>query len=180
MTLPHSARILPHSFRVEIEYPIRRKQNTKFNFSHQLPNMAPTPNISLKTPLAGAPRDKVIASIHDHQNFLKVTNDQLQDAILQDGTPGMVDSKCTYEIHSKGQSPYKQIITNEADGIISDVNMSVMGGSLRIIAHWKVIGDDLVESAFITANFLIRKAVEGPTKSFGIIQGKKFVDSARS
>jgi hypothetical protein len=158
----------------------QKQTETKDSCSRQPLNMAPTPNISLKTALAGASREKIIASLHDHQNFLKVTNDQLQDAILQDGTPGTVDSKCTYEIHSKGQSPYKQIIMNEADGIISDVNMSVMGGSLQIVAHWKIIGDDLVENVFITANFLIRKAVEGPTKSFGVIQGKKLVDSARA
>jgi hypothetical protein len=121
--------------------------------------MAPSPNVTVTTPLAGASREKLIASLHDHQNFLKVTNDQLQETKLLDGTPGTASSKCTYEIYSKGQSAYKQILTNSAEGLNSDVTMSVMGGSLHLTSDWKVIGDNLVEEVYIDTNFIIRKAV---------------------
>lgn len=121
----------------------------------------------ISTPLpAGTPEQSVIASLHDHDAYIRTTCPQLISQKHLSGTAGAggAGEPCVYEITDKrpiGQTTFKMTLTNVVDGVDAVVEGKAPTGSMVVRSRWRVRGGRLDEAVEIESNIVTRKFIKG-------------------
>jgi hypothetical protein len=119
---------------------------------------------SVSTPLpTNCTPEAAIAVIHNHELYIKATCPSLISHSRLSGSPN-IGEPCVYDVTDKkpiGQTKFKLILTNVADGIDTLVNANLPVGELTISGKWRVADGVLREDVVIKANMLVRMMAKG-------------------
>jgi hypothetical protein len=124
--------------------------------------MAPTPTISTPLPNDISP-DAIIALLHDHETYIKLTCPQLISHKLESGDAS-ASEPCVYHVVDRkpiGETTYTLTLTNTPEGIDSLVNAKPPFGTLIITTKWRIADGTLTETMDIEANMIMKKMIKG-------------------
>ncbi|CAN8095197.1 unnamed protein product [Discula destructiva] len=119
-------------------------------------------NITTRFP-AGIKRDAVIATLHDHDIYIRTTCPDVIEFHKISGTPA-VGSSCVYEVTDKrpiGKTTFQLTLVNHHDGVTATVNGKAPTGSILVVSKWLVHADRIEEVVSIDSNFVMNKMIKG-------------------
>lgn len=138
---------------------------------------------TITTPLAaGVKEDAVIASLHNHDVYIKITCPQLIDYKKISGEPAIGEA-CVYEVTDKrpiGQTTFKLTLVNQPKGIDATVDGKSPTGSIHIESKWTVTSGKIEESIAIDSNAIMKKMIKGSVEKSHPEQHKNFVQAAQA
>ncbi|QDS70559.1 hypothetical protein FKW77_010448 [Venturia effusa] len=138
--------------------------------------MAPTTTVS--TPLTTSTPELVVATMHNHEAFIKITTPALITYSKTSTEEPAVDVPITYSVTDKklmGQTTYTLTLTNRATGIDTHVVAKPPVGSLIIKGEWRVVDGAIKEDVTIDTQFPMKNMVKGniekthPEQHMGLI-----------
>ncbi|TID15999.1 polyketide synthase protein [Venturia nashicola] len=125
--------------------------------------MAPTTTINTSLPASATP-ESVIAAMHNHDVFIKITTPALITFTKTSTEEPALDVPIAYSITDKkpvGQTTYTLTLTNRTNGIDTHVLAKPPVGSLIIKGEWRVVDGTIKEDVDIDTNFAIKRMVKG-------------------
>jgi hypothetical protein len=126
--------------------------------------MSTTTTISTPLP-ASTTKDSLIATLHNHDLYIKATIPLLITYNKTSATDvPVLNEPTTYSITDKkpiGQVTYTLTLTNRTEGIDARVDAKPPVGSLIIKSHWVVTDEEVKEEVEIEANIVMKRMVRG-------------------
>ncbi|KAI1397842.1 hypothetical protein F4819DRAFT_490183 [Hypoxylon fuscum] len=146
---------------------------------------------TITTPLpAGCQPVGVLAYLHDHQAYIRITCPQIiSHRRLSGPTISVVvpnDEPCAFEVTDRrptGQTTYKLTLTNKPDGIDSLVEGKAPTGTMAIKTRWRVrsdaeAGNVLDEEVEIDSNMITKKIIKSNIEKGHPVYHQTFVAEA--
>jgi hypothetical protein len=138
----------------------------------------------ISTPIPnGLSPEALIAILHNHPFYLKVTNPDLTSFNMSSGpSPPTIGVPCVYAVTSKspqGEHTVDQELVNHPEGADTRVTIKLpVGGMMTIQAKWRVNGGVLKEEVELEAGYLMRKMAKRPIEKIAMEQHKTFFEEA--
>ncbi|KAI1199897.1 hypothetical protein F5X97DRAFT_321912 [Nemania serpens] len=118
---------------------------------------------AITTPLpADTTEQAVIATLHNHDTYIKTTCPHLLSQTHISGTPGP-EQPCVYSITDKrpiGQTTFKMTLKNVAQGIETVIEAKAPMGSMTITSKWRAVDGKLHEAVEIKSNLVMKKLIK--------------------
>lgn len=137
----------------------------------------------ITTPLAaGVKEDAIIASLHNHDIYIKVTCPQLIEYKTISGESAIGEA-CVYEVTDKrpiGQTTFRLTLVNQPHGIDATVDGKAPTGSIHIESKWSVTGGRIEESIAIDSNAIMKRMIKGSVEKSHPEQHQSFVQAAQA
>jgi hypothetical protein len=143
-----------------------------------------TSTSTISTPLPdGLSPEALIAALHNHPLYLKVTNPDLGSFKMSSGpSPPTIGVPWVYAVASKtpqGEHTVDQELINHPEGVDTRVTIKLpVGGTMTIRAKWRVNGGVLKEGKELEAGYLMRKMAKAPIEKIALEQHKMFFEEA--
>lgn len=137
---------------------------------------------TITTPLsAGVKEEAVIASLHNHDIYIKVTCPQLIDYKKISGGEPVIGETCVYEVTDKrpiGQTTFRLTLVNQPKGIDATVDGKAPTGSIHIESKWSVTSGRIEESIAIDSNAIMKRMIKGSVEKSHPEHHQSFVQAA--
>lgn len=138
---------------------------------------------TITTPLAtGVKEEAVIASLHNHDTYIRITCPQLIDYKKISGDPA-AGEVCVYEVTDKrpiGQTTFRLTLVNQPKGIDATVDGKAPTGSIHIESKWSVTSGRIEESIAIDSNAIMKKMIKGSVEKSHPEHHQSFVQAAQA
>ncbi|KAK2614762.1 hypothetical protein N8I77_001565 [Diaporthe amygdali] len=138
---------------------------------------------TITTTLAtGVKEEAVIASLHNHEVYIKVTCPHLIDYKKISGEPA-VGQSCVYEVTDKrpiGQTTFRLTLVNQPKGIDATVDGKSPTGSIHIESKWSVTSGRIEESIAIDSNAIMKRMIKGSVEKSHPEHHQSFVQAAQA
>ena len=131
---------------------------------------------------AGVKEEAVIASLHNHDIYIKITCPQLIDYKKISGEPAIGNS-CVYEVTDKrpiGQTTFQLTLVNQPKGIDATIDGKAPTGSIHIESKWSVTSGRIEENIMINSNAIMKKMIKGSVEKSHPEQHQNFVQAAQA
>ncbi|KAI1191006.1 hypothetical protein F5B17DRAFT_454455 [Nemania serpens] len=120
---------------------------------------------SITTPLpADTTSQAVVATLHDHDTYIKTTCPHLLSQTHVCGTPGPGPGRpCVYNITDKrpiGQTTFKMTLTNVAQGVEAVIEGRAPTGAMTVTSKWRAADGQLHEAVEIESNLVTKKLIK--------------------
>jgi hypothetical protein len=130
-------------------------------------NFESSPTTTITTPFpAGVTSAQVVASLHNHDTYIRATCPELVKYEKVSGEPN-TEAGVTYSVTDKkpiGTTTYSLIIVDRADGIETKVNAKAPVGSMIVESKWVATATELIEKIWVDGNFVIKTMVKSVTE----------------
>ncbi|KAI3394462.1 hypothetical protein diail_2654 [Diaporthe ilicicola] len=138
---------------------------------------------TVTTPLtAGVEEEAVIASLHNHGTYIKITCPQLIAYKKISGEPA-IGKSCVYEVTDKrpiGQTTFRLTLVNQPKGIDATVVGSAPTGSIHIESKWSVTSGRIEETITIDSNAIMKKMIKGSVEKSHPEHHQSFLQAAQA
>lgn len=169
---------------IRISSLVKSVSTTKhFSKGHIKDNIKMPSEATITTPLAaGIKEEAVIASLHDHDVYIKVTCPQLISYKKISGEP-VIGEACVYEVTDKrpiGQTTFRLTLVNQPKGIDATVDGKAPTGSIHIESKWSVTSGRIEENIAIESNAIMKKMIKGSVEKSHPEHHQNFVQAAQA
>lgn len=138
---------------------------------------------TITTPLAaGVKEEAVIASLHNHDIYIRITCPQLIDYKKISGEPAIGET-CVYEVTDKrpiGQTTFKLTLVNQPKGIDATVDGKAPTGSIHIESKWSVTSGRIEENIAIDSNAIMKRMIKGSVEKSHPEHHNSFLQAAQA
>lgn len=138
---------------------------------------------TITTPLAaGVNEEAVIASLHNHDTYIRVTCPQLIDYKKVSGEPA-IGEPCIYEVTDKrpiGQTTFRLTLVNQSKGIDATVDGKAPTGSIHVESKWSVTSGRIEENIAIDSNAIMKRMIKGSVEKTHPEHHQSFVQAAQA